>query len=48
MQRMALDYDRAYTSVKHLVVIGLIPQDEMRRIVEKLKAIPAAYQEKFH
>ena len=41
-QRLALSYDRAYTSVKHLVVCGIIPQCEMISIVHQLKAIPEA------
>lgn len=39
-QWLALYYDRAYTSVKHLVVTGIIPQSEMWNIVHHLKAIP--------
>lgn len=41
-QQLALAYDRAYTSIKHLVVVGLIPQPEMWNIVHQLKRIPEA------
>ena len=39
-QKLFFYYDIAYTSIKHLVVIGLIPQSEMWNIIRKLKAIP--------